>query len=292
MDIREDFVRLGNCSNCKILNSGCSIGRPSNRSAGSVGFWVRSKHPSLIRKDGFLTAAHVAIERFTDLYDANVLLSNHPLKDATHEIVHPPFCESIDNKVIGHVVESFCGNFGDQCFGLDVAFINVHDQSFKGIIYFFLINLKYYPSVRRNDVNNIYEILILERTETEPANEEDLIFDGSLRVSKDGRTTGYTTGFLSDDSLMVCVDNCHNGSFYYFEGCFGVVSDQQSFFEPGDSGSGVYLLDASDTSKHSKPLGIAFARTGCLTAVCRIREFLDACNVAICIEEEPMDVDA
>lgn len=93
---------------------------------------------------------------------------------------------------------------------------------------------------------------------------------------------------------MVCVDHCHNGSFYYFEGWFGVVSDQHSFFEPGDSGSGVYLLDSNDTPKRSKPLGIAFARMRCLTAVCRVREFLDTCNVSICrdiAEQEPMDVD-
>ena len=41
VDIREDFVSLGNCSNCKTLRTGFRIGRPSKRSAGSVGFWVR-----------------------------------------------------------------------------------------------------------------------------------------------------------------------------------------------------------------------------------------------------------
>ena len=153
VDIREDFVRLGNCSNCKILNSGCSIGRPSNRSAGSVGFWVRSKNSSLIRNYGFLTAAHVAIERFSDLYDANVLLSNHPLKNTAHEIVHPSVSESKHNRVIGHVVESFCGNFGDHSFGLDIAFVNFNGKIFGGIHFIsFNSSFNYYPAICRNIV--------------------------------------------------------------------------------------------------------------------------------------------
>ena len=44
VEIREDFVLFGQLKNCTSLVAGCSIGRPSNPSAGAAGFLVRSKN--------------------------------------------------------------------------------------------------------------------------------------------------------------------------------------------------------------------------------------------------------
>ena len=55
----------------------------------------------------------------------------------------------------------------------------------------------------------------------------------------------------------------------------------------GDSGSGVFVLNKKDNSL--KPLGIAFARYSPLTAVCCKRKIMDAFNVSIYHQNEPMD---
>ena len=128
VDIRENFVCFGYCLNCMSLRSGCAIGRRSNNSAGSVGFIVRSKHHSNFEQHGFLTAAHVAIEKFYELYFRKTLLSKDVLNGTKHEIVHPPMTD----RVIGNVVESFCGNYGHQCRGMDAAFVTVNDEKLRG----------------------------------------------------------------------------------------------------------------------------------------------------------------
>lgn len=129
-DIREDFVRFGICPNrClasrqNLPDPGCSIGIPSDDSSGSVGFLVESKDPLNTFEFGFLTASHVAIKRFEQLYHDEKLLSMHFLKLNNHFIVHPSWIdnEHIDHKV-GKVVESFCGNYGLDKIGLDFALI-------------------------------------------------------------------------------------------------------------------------------------------------------------------------
>lgn len=129
-DIREDFVRFGICPNrClaskqNLPDPGCSIGVPSDDSSGSVGFLVESKYPPNTFEFGFLTASHVAVKRFEQLYHDGKLLSMHSLKLNDHFIVHPSWIdnEHIDHKV-GKVVESFCGNYGLYKIGLDFAVI-------------------------------------------------------------------------------------------------------------------------------------------------------------------------
>lgn len=131
VDIRENFVLFGCCLNCSSLKSGCAIGRRSSNFAGSVGFIVRSKHHSNFQQHGFLTAAHVAIEKFYELYFRNNLLSRDILNGTRHEIVHPPMTD----RVVGNVVESFCGNYGHQCIGMDAAFVTVNDEKLRGKYY-------------------------------------------------------------------------------------------------------------------------------------------------------------
>lgn len=117
----------------------------------------------------------------------------------------------------------------------------------------------------------------------EIADESMLKYDGSITVLKRGGTTGQTMGSLVDDSLSVCVDNS-KGSFYFFDRCFAVDNIASSFFEMGDSGSGVYL---TENGKPTKPLGIAFAKHQIKqkTAVCRVDKIVSAFNLSVYEQE-------
>lgn len=130
-DIREDFVMFGKCpwpcpsSSLNFPESGCSIGIPSVDSAGSVGFLVESTNPLSNIQCGFLTASHVAIQRFEELYHHGSLLSCDRLLSLTqHFIVHPSWQDNghTDHEV-GQVVESFCGNYGLNRIGMDFALV-------------------------------------------------------------------------------------------------------------------------------------------------------------------------
>lgn len=87
-------------------------------------------------------ALHVAIERFKDLYHQNSLLSmNHLLSRKEHHIVHTSWQDSghSDNKV-GKVVESFIGNYGSKCRGLDFALVrNCINRKESILFYFFFL---------------------------------------------------------------------------------------------------------------------------------------------------------
>lgn len=138
-DIREDFVMFGTCpNNCSLYNQnlpkpGCSIGRPSDFSSGSVGFLVEAKNPVRRLRCGFLTAAHVAIERFQELYKQKSLLSmNHLLSQQRHFIVHPSWEDNEhENNTVGEVIESYCGNYVNS--GLDFALVRSERSRDEGI---------------------------------------------------------------------------------------------------------------------------------------------------------------
>ena len=129
LDIREDYVMLGHCQNCKNQNPnpGCDIG--CCVSDGSMGFLVgKSQNNRIIQTEsGFLTAAHVAIKDFLSMYESNSLLTEIDIGNDDHEIIHP----SKLGRRIGKVVESFCGNFGKEKTGLDIAFVKT-DMPFSG----------------------------------------------------------------------------------------------------------------------------------------------------------------
>lgn len=127
-DIKEDFVMFGACFDCRQINHpnpGCCIGIPSN-GIGSVGFLVKQKGSSL-ETAGFLTAAHVAAENWTYLYQQNSFLSKIPRSDIAYQIAHPLQPNDTNYKYIGTVVESFCGNLGPDYTGIDAAFVQNYE---------------------------------------------------------------------------------------------------------------------------------------------------------------------
>lgn len=135
-DVREDFIMLGRCTEyCRTTTAdypelGCSIGRPSDKSFGSVGFMFESEDS---KEYGFLTAAHVAIENCQRLYRGNNLLSEHPLRNKRHDIVHPSWTDNEYNDyIVGQVMEAFYGNYTSLPGGLDFAAIKTNCKK-KGI---------------------------------------------------------------------------------------------------------------------------------------------------------------
>nr|XP_022310159.1 uncharacterized protein LOC111115634 [Crassostrea virginica] len=259
LDIREDYILFGHCQNCENRHPkpGCDIGRDSSASAGSIGFLVRkSLNDRIIQTEGgFLTAAHVAIKNFAGLYESHSLLTKNDFGNDDHVIIHP----SATGKRIGKVVEAFCGNFGKEKTGLDIAFVKT-DMPLSG-----------------------------ELDESIFPKEEHIKCDGSMKVIKMGRTTGLTNGILYKDNCLVIV-KCDQGGFLYFNDCYLIEDKNEPFFLAGDSGSGVFL---NVTHGENKPLGIAFARLNSSTAVCKVKSFLDSLNLSVLayrIPEEPMDV--
>lgn len=138
----------------------------------------------------------------------------------------------------------------------------------------------------------------LEQVAAVLPNEQDLKFDGSMKVIKWGRATDETIGVLVQESFGVCLhDQFNYNRFLFFEECYAIRDFQKSiFFKVGDSGSGVYLYNEYDMQNSLKPLGIAFARMKDLTAVCKIKDILDAFDISVHLGHsemghEAMDVD-
>lgn len=135
-----------------------------------------------------------------------------------------------------------------------------------------------------------FAIYILEEITLHGADENSLAFNGSVSVKKVGRATGKTVGKLVSDCLYVRVypTQVHE-TYYEFQNCFAVEPEENGslFFDKGDSGSGVFVIDKKDNSL--KPLGIAFAFLCSKTAVCKIGQITDAFNVSVYEYEELMD---
>lgn len=151
------------------------------------------------------------------------------------------------------------------------------------IIYIFTLCIRYFH------YKCIYLILffLTDIKKLQIADGRNLRFDRSIKVFKRGGTTGETKGYLSDNSLSVCLD--FTNGFYFFDRCYAVESINSPFFEPGDSGSGVFLIE---NGVPTKPLGIAFAfqKRSQTTAVCRIDKIIDAFNLSVYqYEEESME---
>lgn len=135
-----------------------------------------------------------------------------------------------------------------------------------------------------------FVIYFLDNLPLQEADENNLEYDGSRSVTKRGRTTGDTTGKLVGDCMYVRVYSTQVPVGYYeFQNCFAVeqTDNSQRFFEKGDSGSGVFVIDDNDRSL--KPLGIAFAFYCSKTAVCKIGQITNAFKVAVYDNEQLMD---
>lgn len=112
-------------------------------------------------------------------------------------------------------------------------------------------------------------------------------------VKKKGRATGETEGILVSDISTVFVTDTTSPISpirYRFDYCYEIKNRYAGvkFFEPGDSGSGVYLID---NEGRKKAIGIAFAHRFDGTAyACRIEQITKAFNVSLYdVEETPMD---
>lgn len=136
-DIREDFIMFGACFDCHEIahpNPGCCIGLPSN-GIGSAGFLAKTNESGL-ETSGFLTAAHVAAENWTDLYYKKALLSEFKVGQYNYEIVHCPLLPNDNSgQIIGKTRESYCGNWGPEDIGIDAAFVQNYEQDKAGIVY-------------------------------------------------------------------------------------------------------------------------------------------------------------
>lgn len=127
VDVRESFVKLANCKTCECLKHGCCIGIPGI--TGSLGIFVKMNRPLNSPLNGFLTAAHVALTRHTDLFESSSLLSaDHDLKDGTYHINHV----TTTPQIIGTVREAIFGNLNSV--GIDAAFVEIHDITHGKIV--------------------------------------------------------------------------------------------------------------------------------------------------------------
>lgn len=105
------------------------------------------------------------------------------------------------------------------------------------------------------------------------AEEGDLISENDI-VTKRGKTTGTTYGYIINDSLAIEMDG------YIYKNCYGIenINNDDPFFRPGDSGSGVYVIRGNNPIF---PLGIAFALLRSQTAVCDISQIVDQLGLQI-----------
>lgn len=124
---------------------------------------------------------------------------------------------------------------------------------------------------------------------TKIADEKSLRFDGSLKVTKKGGSTNVTTGTLTEGNSSVRIHSKTKPRCYYsFQNCYTISDDETKlpFFEEGDSGSGVFLLD--DCNRNMTPLGIAFARGDLTdtTFVCKIQHIVENFQLSICQNQQ------
>lgn len=146
--VREDIATFGMCFDCRQItypNPGCCIGEPST-GIGSAGFLVKLKD-SKSPVTGFLTAAHVATRNWTGLYNSNELLSILSNLDSSYcrdDVVHLLLPDYRKYQIIGKVRESFCGNLGEEGFGIDAAFVENSEPRQEGKINMFNMNSSKY----------------------------------------------------------------------------------------------------------------------------------------------------
>lgn len=120
------------------------------------------------------------------------------------------------------------------------------------------------------------------------ADENDLKNAHGTLVRKKGTTTGETEGILVSRIVTVRIDNVTCPVKYRFDFCYEIKNKVGSkpFFEAGDSGSGVYLMD---NRGNKKPLGIAFAYSiNGNTYACKIENVTRAFDLSLYDVEKPV----
>lgn len=98
---------------------------------------------------------------------------------------------------------------------------------------------------------------------------------------KKGRTTNVTLGIYDGLCLLarLLFGIQQNGPFYLFEKCYRILDKDEDFFQGGDSGSGVFLIDKNTSRIH--PLGIAFGRCIGSTLVCKIKHIAERFQLSV-----------
>lgn len=122
---------------------------------------------------------------------------------------------------------------------------------------------------------------IAEKEIVEVYNEDDGIY--KKMVMKTGRTTGQTFGQLDGEIESIRMEHPAGSNRYYiFKNIYLVynISGQGHFFEPEDSGSGVFVAEGK---KPGKALGIGFATSvhNSKTFVCKIAKVLNTLKLKI-----------
>lgn len=105
-----------------------------------------------------------------------------------------------------------------------------------------------------------------------------LDFNGEIKVMKFGRGSGKTFGYLKHDGLALKIASTDSGRYLTFFNCYAVEDIDHPFFADGDSGAGVYVVKEDESLQ---PLGIAFARFGPTTAVCKIDYILNTLDLSL-----------
>lgn len=100
----------------------------------SLGFFAKSQRLKL-GTYGYLTAAHVITDQWTDLYHANSFLSELNLEKFLREDVYLALSHSHQSHFFGKIEESFCGNWGKNEIGIDAAFVQINAQNITGMTF-------------------------------------------------------------------------------------------------------------------------------------------------------------
>lgn len=124
---------------------------------------------------------------------------------------------------------------------------------------------------------------VQELPELHIVNDDDVESNRRMFVSKKGISTDTTTGLLSQNPMSIQIKDI------WFKKCFIINDYKERFFEKGDSGSGVFLIDAD--GKRKRALGIAFGLSVSQrqTCVCDIRDIVHAFDIAFYPEPQAMD---
>lgn len=123
------------------------------------------------------------------------------------------------------------------------------------------------------------------------AEEDSLTVDGKTRVTKRGQTTYITYGKLVETNFAINIPKTSRNEWFTFINCYRIENedDKKPFFEAGDSGSGVFVIDKDNGQ--FKPLGIAFASNPInkITVVCKIEPIITDFDLYVYKEDDEMD---
>lgn len=111
-------------------------------------------------------------------------------------------------------------------------------------------------------------------------------------VVKIGSESGHTTGNLKPGYCFIrkTFPNIP-GMYLQLDDCYTIYDrNNQPFFEPGDSGAAVFVVDETNSSQH--PLALAFGKQTNheITAACPIKNILEVLNLSIVQPAQPMDM--